>query len=252
MKGVKLKKVIASSLILVSLLALNPIGASAEWKQDSNGWWNTEGSSWWSVGWKEIDGKWYYFGQDGYMAHDTIIDGYSIGSDGVWIQPTQNNSLNSDENKKATTGDNGNFTTDKFVTSNNQEQVETNSESIYNPVKQSREELYQDIFVSLLLPDIQKAVEDYYKNFLTEKPIVAPYNVHVLNAERLMGYRSFSFRLKLKVSSYIGPHLDIGDDYITIKIEGGDKVTIEKFEHIKSYYFDLPSNHQDIVIKKCN
>jgi len=251
-KELKLKKVIASSLIVVSVLALNPIGASAEWKQDSNGWWNTEGSSWWSVGWKEIDGKWYYFGQNGYMVHDTTIDGYSIGSDGAWIQSTQNNLLNSDDNKKVTTGDNSNFTTDKFVTSNTQEQVDPNSDSVYNPPAQSREELYQDIFVSLLLPDIQKSVDDYYKDFLTEKPIVAPYYVHVLNIERLMGYRSFSFRLKLKVSSYIGPHLNIGDDYITIKIEGGDKVTIEKFEHIKSYYLDLPSNRQHIIIKKSN
>jgi hypothetical protein len=196
------------------------MAASAEWKQDSNGWWNTEGSSWWSVGWKEIDGKWYYFGQDGYMVHDTTINGYIIGSDGAWIQSTQNNLSNSD--------------------------------SISNPAKQSREELYQDIFVSLLLPDIQKSVDDYYKSFLTEKPIVTPDYVHVLSVERLMGYRSFSFRLKLKVSSYIGPHLNIGDDYITLKIEGGDKVTIEKFEHIKSYYLDLPSNYQNIIIRKEN
>ena len=59
MKKLKLTKIIASSLIVISVLALNPIGASAEWKQDSNGWWNTEGSSW-SVGWKEIDKKWDY------------------------------------------------------------------------------------------------------------------------------------------------------------------------------------------------
>ena len=78
----KLTKAIASSLIVASVIALNPIGASASWRQDSNGWWNTEGSSW-SKGWKEIDGKWYYFKQDGYMAHDTTIDGYSLNSNGV-------------------------------------------------------------------------------------------------------------------------------------------------------------------------
>ena len=220
MKKLKFKKIISNSLIVVSILALNQIGASAEWKQDSNGWWNTEGSSQWSVGWKEIDGKWYYFGQDGYMVHDATIDGYSISSYGTLIESKENNLLNSD--------------------------------SIYNPIKQSREELYQDIFVSLLLPDIKKSVEDYYKDFLTEKPIVSPDYVHVLNAERPMGNRSFSFSLKLKVSSYIGPHLDIGDDYITAKIEGGGKVTIEKFEHIKSYYLDLPSRYQNIIINKLN
>jgi len=46
MKKLKLTKVIASSLVVASVLALNQIGASAEWKQNSNGWWNTEGSSW--------------------------------------------------------------------------------------------------------------------------------------------------------------------------------------------------------------
>lgn len=214
----KIKLIVSSLLLAVSVLALNPMDASAEWKQDSNGWWNTEGSSLWSVGWKEIGGKWYYFGQDGYMVHDTTINGYVIGSDGAWIQ--------SDQSKLA------------------------NSDNISDPVKQSREELDQDIFLSLLLPYIQKSVDDYYKNFLTEKPIVTPDYVHVLNVERLLGYRSFSFRLKLQVSSYIGPHLNIGDDYITLKIEGGDKVTIEKFEHIKSYYLDLPANYQNIIIKK--
>lgn len=84
MKKLKLAKIMANTLVIASVFVLNPVGASAEWRQDSNGWWNTEGSSW-SIGWRQIDGKWYYFGQDGYMAHDTIIDGYKLGSDGAWI-----------------------------------------------------------------------------------------------------------------------------------------------------------------------
>lgn len=112
MKKLRLIKVTANLLLLVSALALTPLGASAEWKQDFNGWWNMEGDSW-SIGWRLIDEKWYYFGQDGYMktgwlenssekwyyfnldgsmAHDTTIDGYTIGSDGTWNQSTQNSS----------------------------------------------------------------------------------------------------------------------------------------------------------------
>lgn len=99
MKKIKLIKVIVSSLALVSMFTIYPIKASAEWKQDSNGWWNTEGSSW-SIGWREIDGKWYYFKQDGYMAHDTVIDGYELGSDGSWIQAVSNSKNNTiNENK---------------------------------------------------------------------------------------------------------------------------------------------------------
>lgn len=34
-------------------------------------------------GWKQIDGKWYYFYTDGTMSVNTTIDGYTIGSDGA-------------------------------------------------------------------------------------------------------------------------------------------------------------------------
>ncbi|EHJ00460.1 cell wall binding repeat-containing protein [Clostridium sp. DL-VIII] len=106
MKKIKLTKVIASSLAVASMLTMYPIKANAEWKQDSNGWWNTEGSSW-SVGWKEIDGKWYYFRQDGYMAHDTVIDGYELGSDGAWIQAASNS-------KNVAANENQNFDINEF------------------------------------------------------------------------------------------------------------------------------------------
>lgn len=134
MKNLKLIKIMASSLVVTSVLTLNPIEASAEWKQDSNGWWNTEDSSW-SVGWKEIDGKWYYFDNNGYMqtgwlhdrdkwyylstsgdmAKNTIIDGYNIGSDGAWIQSEQSNLSNSEKAGKVTTIDDKNFTNNDFI-----------------------------------------------------------------------------------------------------------------------------------------
>lgn len=102
----KLTKVIASSLAVAAIATIYPIEVSAEWKRDSHGWWNTEGSSW-SIGWKKLDGKWYYFGQDGYMAHDTIIDGYKLGSDGAWIQGLSNS-------KKVTANEDKNFDLNGF------------------------------------------------------------------------------------------------------------------------------------------
>lgn len=87
MKKLKLTRIIASLLIAVSLLALSPIGASAEWKQDNNGWWYAESDSY-VTGWRTIDGKWYFFNSDGYMVHDKVIDGYQLGSDGSWVQET--------------------------------------------------------------------------------------------------------------------------------------------------------------------
>lgn len=56
MKKLKLTKLIMSLLVVALVLLLNSVGANAEWKQDSNGWWNTEGNSW-SVGWRLVDGN---------------------------------------------------------------------------------------------------------------------------------------------------------------------------------------------------
>lgn len=82
---VKLTRLIASLFIIGSIVGINPITANAEWKQDNTGWWYEDGSSW-ATGWKNLNGKWYYFNSNGYMAHDTEIDGYKLGSDGAWIQ----------------------------------------------------------------------------------------------------------------------------------------------------------------------
>lgn len=86
MKKLKLKKIILGSLVVTSMLALNSVGASAEWKKDNTGWWYTEGNSW-AKGWRLIDNKWYYFNTNGYMAHDTTIEGNTVNSNGEFVLP---------------------------------------------------------------------------------------------------------------------------------------------------------------------
>lgn len=87
-----LKKVISISLIAASML--NPIGTklgvNAGWEHDNNGWLYKEVTQH-ATEWKNIDGNWYYFykendsyGQTGYMAHDTIIDGRYLNHNGLW------------------------------------------------------------------------------------------------------------------------------------------------------------------------
>jgi len=85
-----IKKFIALTIITTTILGTSSIGANAEWKSDSQGWWNTEGNSY-SVGWKQIDSKWYYFDKSGYMVTNTEINGYKIDNNGVWNQNTTNN-----------------------------------------------------------------------------------------------------------------------------------------------------------------
>ncbi|MBU3171480.1 DUF3888 domain-containing protein [Clostridium estertheticum] len=131
--------------------------------------------------------------------------------------------------------------------------MQLTSYSVYaitnKPLQHSKEELYQDIFCTLLMPYIQKSVGDYYSKFLTDIPGVDPWAIDILSVERPNGYRTFVFVIKMEVTPYVGPHLGVGVDRITITVDGIDEVKVTKFEHIKSYYLELPPNYQDIIKK---
>ena len=56
-----------------------------EWKSNSNGWWVEDTSGWYPKdSWQKIDGTWYYFKPDGYMASSEYYGGYWFNGDGSW------------------------------------------------------------------------------------------------------------------------------------------------------------------------
>ncbi|NSB24821.1 hypothetical protein [Clostridium saccharoperbutylacetonicum] len=62
MKKLKLTKLLAGTLLITSFLALSPIAANAEWKNNSKGWFYTEGNSV-ATGWRLIKGNLYFLNQ---------------------------------------------------------------------------------------------------------------------------------------------------------------------------------------------
>jgi len=94
------KKLVSTVLTALLVMGITPVSASAEWRSDSTGWWYSQGNSY-VKGWNEINYKWYYFDNNGYMktgwlkssgnwyylkssgemAKGTVIDGYIINND---------------------------------------------------------------------------------------------------------------------------------------------------------------------------
>ena len=75
------------------------------WKSDDTGWWYQYNGGSWATGWKNIDGKDYYFNDKGYMQTGWVqgSDGkwYYLGADGAMVTGTQSidgKTWNFDEN----------------------------------------------------------------------------------------------------------------------------------------------------------
>ena len=55
------------------------------WCSNQTGWWVEDTSGWYpSASWQKIDGVWYYFKPDGYMASNEYYNGYWFNSNGSW------------------------------------------------------------------------------------------------------------------------------------------------------------------------
>ena len=55
------------------------------WHVNSTGWWFEDTLGWYACsGWQKINGKWYYFGADGYMLTNCYIGDWWVNADGAW------------------------------------------------------------------------------------------------------------------------------------------------------------------------
>ncbi|NFN27137.1 cell wall-binding protein [Clostridium botulinum] len=86
MKNVLLRKMLASVLTATTIITFIPIKASATWTKDYSGNWNWNENGHNAIGWKNINGNWYYFDYSGAMRTGWINDWgcwYYADSNGV-------------------------------------------------------------------------------------------------------------------------------------------------------------------------
>jgi hypothetical protein len=100
----------------------------------------------------------------------------------------------------------------------------------------------------LLGPEIDKAVSIYYSEYLTETSLVYPYQVEIVNVDRIGGFRTFQFLITLETTPVVGPHFPVGKDRLTFEISPTiipGQIKLKKFEHLETH--ELPPNWQDII-----
>ncbi len=107
--------------------------------------------------------------------------------------------------------------------------------------------LYQDMLLLMLLPHIQKAVNNYYDKILTTNPIVYPYEINIIEAARASMNRRYDFLIMFEVQPVVGPHIAVGKDRITLELSPLllSTVKINSYSHIETN--ELPPNWQHIL-----
>lgn len=75
-------KLLLASIVLTVGMGLTSY--AAEWEQNNGQWQYEQDGGGYATGWQWIDGKCYYFDTNGYMAANTVIDGYALNASGEW------------------------------------------------------------------------------------------------------------------------------------------------------------------------
>lgn len=75
-------RILLATIVLTAGISLSAY--AAEWKQDTTGWQYEQDGGGYATGWNWIDGKCYYFADNGYMLANTEVDGYTLNADGQW------------------------------------------------------------------------------------------------------------------------------------------------------------------------
>jgi hypothetical protein len=114
-------------------------------------------------------------------------------------------------------------------------------------VEESRDILYQDVIITALAPTIDKAIEEYYRNVLTYLPGYDSSFIKILNIERPNGYRTSHFIINIEVEPFIGPHITVGKDRISIDLSYPGYPKLLKFEHLEDH--PLPEHYKNLYLR---
>lgn len=116
-----------------------------------------------------------------------------------------------------------------------------------SPVILDNSERLGKIVITLLIPEIQKYVNDFYEPYISIRPTVVAYLDDSKIANIVGDVDSSIYTVVVELEPYVGPHISIGRERITFEILADGVVNMKKYEHLTSYA--LPQNLQSLIKK---
>lgn len=110
----------------------------------------------------------------------------------------------------------------------------------------SEDILYRDMIITVLIPTMDRAIDEYYKTKFIEPPGLTPAFVDMKNIERPNGNLTAFFLVEIEVTPYFGPHIQVGKDRMIVEIKYGQPPKVLEFEHLEDY--PLPERYAHLYL----
>nr|WP_317439316.1 hypothetical protein [uncultured Enterocloster sp.] len=89
----KKRLLVVATAVMSMAMSMTAFASMGNWQQNETGWWWQRNDGSYPAGeWKWVDGdgdgtaESYYFDGNGYLATNTAVDGYTVNTDGAWVQ----------------------------------------------------------------------------------------------------------------------------------------------------------------------
>ncbi|KKO53473.1 DUF3888 domain-containing protein [Paenibacillus sp. DMB20] len=109
--------------------------------------------------------------------------------------------------------------------------------------KTSEISVNKEVILTLLSPTINNEVQNYYKKYLTVPVSLPPYAMKIIEINKPDTTNQYKFQLVIELNPYVGPHLGVGQDILTLTIDL-DGITVDELKHIKDE--ELPPHWKHI------
>ena len=100
-----------------------------------------------------------------------------------------------------------------------------------------------ELLFTLFVPQLQKASDDFYSEYLSYNPSVADYSGEVISLRK----DEKGHYIKFAIQPYIGPHYPVGEDEVEYFVGNSGSIAILRFSHKENY--ELPP-HLGVTVYK--
>lgn len=90
---------------------------------------------------------------------------------------------------------------------------------------------YHDMITTLLIPHVKASIQHAYGDDF----IIARNCMNIKSVDRVNGFRTFDFLIRLEVMPCRDDHRIIGLDHITLKLTHDNRVELVEHRHIRDY-----------------